>query len=705
MNFSFAILSYGISIWILANFLGANYKTHDFSLYATRLDFITGCILTYAAWLFSAALLRQANTKKNLRFWYSTWLKVVLLAVAVLSAGATLLPSVIKVSKPEDGLLSVVYGSNYIVFASGLAIIVAGVVVNLLMTQKIARGRMKQQVSVMLTALFISALLVAFANLLLPQLSSSANTNLVGGNLSYLGIVFFIISTFYSIVRHRLFDLRLVLARSAAYLLLVAVLAVGYGIITLFISNTLTTDYELTGRQVIVPIISIVLLVFTVNPLGRFFNKLTSRVFYKDSYEPQQFLGELNQVIISNVDLSILLRNVSNVFEKYLKVYFALFDLHKSEYVKHRVIGLLPNNLDEAKMVQLRVLLKTQKTNLFVTDELVHVEYTLHKLMESMNIAVIVRLSSLHGQELGFMMLGRKKNGSAYTSQDLEMIAIASGELIIAAQNALRFEEIEKFNATLQEKIEDATKRLRQSNTKLRMLDETKDDFISMASHQLRTPLTSVKGYVSMVLDGDAGKISPLQRKLLNQAFISSQRMVYLISDLLNVSRLRTGKFIIEATKSNLADVVKGEIDQLVETAKSRNLDLVYNKPEHFPVLMLDETKLRQVVMNFVDNAIYYTPSGGRIEVTLVDKPMSIELTVVDNGMGVPKPEQHHLFTKFYRANNAKRARPDGTGLGLFMAKKVIIAQGGAIIFRSHEGKGSTFGFSFAKEHLLPPSK
>ncbi|MEK7153165.1 MAG: HAMP domain-containing sensor histidine kinase, partial [Patescibacteria group bacterium] len=201
-------------------------------------------------------------------------------------------------------------------------------------------------------------------------------------------------------------------------------------------------------------------------------------------------------------------------------------------------------------------------------------------------------------------------------------------------------------------------------------------------------------------------KLSPLQRKLLSQAFISSQRMVYLISDLLNVSRLRTGKFIIEPIPTNLATIIKDEVEQLQETAKGRNLELAYEKPEHSPSFMLDETKLRQVIMNFIDNAIYYTPSGGHITVNLADKPLSIEFTVVDDGIGVPKHEQHHLFTKFFRAHNAKRARPDGTGLGLFMAKKVVIAQGGAVIFKSQEGKGSTFGFSFAKDRLVtvPPT-
>ena len=120
---------------------------------------------------------------------------------------------------------------------------------------------------------------------------------------------------------------------------------------------------------------------------------------------------------------------------------------------------------------------------------------------------------------------------------------------------------------------------------------------------------------------------------------------------------------------------------------------------------MLDETKTRQVIMNFVDNAIYYTPAGGHIEVQLAETPTTIEFRVEDNGIGVPKSEQPHLFTKFYRAGNARKARPDGTGLGLFMAKKVIIAQGGSLIFESQEGKGSTFGFIFSKHKLRKLSK
>jgi signal transduction histidine kinase len=296
--------------------------------------------------------------------------------------------------------------------------------------------------------------------------------------------------------------------------------------------------------------------------------------------------------------------------------------------------------------------------------------------------------------------LGSKKSGSPYGTNDIKIIEIITNELVIAIENILRYEEIEQFNVTLQKKIDDATKELKQTNDKLRALDEAKDEFVSMASHQLRTPLTSIKGYISMVLEGDAGKINETQKTMLGQAFFSSQRMVYLISDLLNVSRLKTGKFIIESKPVYLPDVIESEINQLQEGANAKNLTLSYTKPKEFVTMNLDEMKLRQVIMNFTDNAIYYTPTGGKIEVELKETPKTVEFTVKDSGIGVPKDQQHKLFTKFYRADNARKIRPDGTGLGLFMAKKVIIAQGGSMIFDSKEGKGSTFGFSFPKDRL-----
>lgn len=314
----------------------------------------------------------------------------------------------------------------------------------------------------------------------------------------------------------------------------------------------------------------------------------------------------------------------------------------------------------------------------------------LHKKLPIKSVCMVKLIA--RSRLVGLLVAGFYSDVNDLTAMDTQLLERLSEPIGVALDNRLLFEENRRVVLQLQH-----------TNKRLRELDETKDDFISMASHQLRTPLTAVKGYLSLVLEGDAGAIKPQQRKLLAQSFASSQRMVYLISDLLNVSRLRTGKFVIDAAPVNLADIISDEIAQLKETAATSSLKLTYDKPHDFPLLMFDETKTRQVIMNFVDNAIYYTPAGGQIRVQLINKPTTIELRVVDNGIGVPKSEQHHLFTKFYRAGNARKTRPDGTGLGLFMAKKVIIAQGGAVIFESQEGKGSTFGFTFSKSKLAVP--
>jgi signal transduction histidine kinase len=561
-----------------------------------------------------------------------------------------------------------------------------------------------QLVKLQLAYIFFGVSLTALPAVLFGAVLPAANEE----NYSALApgfVIFFFVFSGLAIMRHRLFDVRIVVSRVLAYFLSVMTLGGLYAIIAFSFFDRLLfqgQDFELNQQLTFTALA--VFLSFTFQPIKRYFDKLSNRLFYRDAYDPQDFLDELNKVLVTKVDLEPMLGDIVATINTHLKSSFCTFSVRQTQYLENRLVGD-DHQFQEKDLLEMGHLASHVHSAVIVADELDEAHTELKELMQKNDVAVIARLVTTIEYDVegvGYMMLGLKRSGSPYGTQDIKIIEIIANELVIAIQNALRFEEIEQFNITLQEKVEDATKRLKRTNEKLRQMDETKDEFISMASHQLRTPLTSVKGYLSMVLEGDAGDIKPMQEKLLSQAFISSQRMVYLIADLLNVSRLRTGKFVIEATEANLAELVQGEVDQLLETAESRQLSLSYDKPADFPMLMLDETKIRQVVMNFIDNAIYYTPAGGSIEVKVVDKPESVECVITDDGMGVPKDDQQHLFTKFYRAGNARKARPDGTGLGLFMAKKVIVAQGGAVIFKSKEGHGSTFGFTFPKAKLLP---
>lgn len=558
-----------------------------------------------------------------------------------------------------------------------------------------SKGLARNRFQFLLLASGVLLLIAPFTNFILP-VAFGIRFFIAIGPLYTLAFASLIA---YSMVKHSLLDFRALVAKAFAYILSISFIALIYsvfifGILALFLGNQ---DIALGIRAVYVLIA--VVLAFSFQSIKHFFDRVTNRFFFKDSYDTQVFLNDLNRVLVSTIELEILLRQSLEIIEKNLKPEFGAFSIRKTDNTSSAVVGTGKQPLDQQDFEHIQDVAANVNQNIIITDDLENTPAALKSALGKRNIAVMVRLSSSVGNRdgLGCLALGYKKSGNSYNSQDIRNIDIVANELVIAIQNALRFEEIQAFNATLQEKINVATHRLRQINEKLRVLDETKDEFISMASHQLRTPLTSIKGYLSMVLDGDAGKLNQKQRQFIDQAYLSSQRMVYLIADLLNVSRLKTGKFVLEQTPTDLGHLIAGELKQLSAVAASRRIELAFARPPVFPVLMLDEIKIRQVVMNFADNALYYTPPGGRIRLELEEKPASVELRVIDNGIGVPRAEQHQLFNKFYRAGNARRMRPDGTGLGLFMARKVITAHGGAILFSSQEGRGSLFGFTLPK--------
>jgi signal transduction histidine kinase len=620
----------------------------------------------------------------------------------VLVMALTLTPFVFKDLKIEGGSATPEPNPGIALFLAQTVILLGMSLTILYKKHKVSTGALRNQLRLILIGVSSTFALIVVNNLLLVVMFDITFFVPAGP----LFTLFFTGAFAYAIIKHHLFDIRRVAARGLGYALSVAFMSTVYIGAVFGISALLLGDNQSRSNSVVFYTVLALVLAISFQSIKRFFDRFSNQVFYKDAYSPEQFLDDLNRVLVARVELEPLLEETTAVITNNLKTEYCTFVIRETAYFPIRTIGTPGQHFDEELIAKIRAHIPYVHQKVVVTDYLEDDQRDLKNILSQKQIAVVARLVPTLDyviEGIGEIVLGPKKNGDPFNDQDIQLLEIIANELVIAVQNSLRFEEIDKFNVTLQDKIDTATKQLKKTNDKLKALDETKDEFISMASHQLRTPLTSVKGYVSMVLEGDAGELNEMQRKLLDQAFISSQRMVFLIADLLNLSRLRTGKFVVETSPTNLADVIEGEVEQLKETAGARNLKLNYEKPDDFPSLMLDETKIRQVIMNFVDNAIYYTPAGGEIEIKLKQTKESVEFTVNDNGIGVPKNVQHHLFNKFYRADNARKARPDGTGLGLFMAKKVVVAQGGAIVFHSTEGKGSIFGFTFSKQKLKVP--
>jgi signal transduction histidine kinase len=431
-------------------------------------------------------------------------------------------------------------------------------------------------------------------------------------------------------------------------------------------------------------------LAFIFQPIKRFFNKVTNKFFYKDDYNTDDFFARLNKTMTITTDLRDLLERASHEISSTLKSEQAFFFIYTN--AEHYVSAGTAKHKQLPKRDAIELGGCKDTHDGLIVAALLDSSDPIHRLMLSHEIEIVLPLRQ-NGQSLGYLCLGNQKN-SGYTIRDMKVLSTIADELVIAIQNALSVQEVKDLNENLQQRIDLATKELRASNAQLQRLDKAKDEFVSMASHQLRTPLTSIKGYISMILDGDVGKVNDNMKQMLDEAFMSSERMVHLINDFLSMSRIQTGRFMIEKTESDLSKVVKQEIDSLQSSAIAHGLRFNYEKPTNFPLVKIDEGKIRQVIMNFADNAIYYSKNNTEIDIALKADAKSITFTVKDYGIGVPVGEQANLFTKFYRATNARTQRPDGTGVGLYLAKRIVDAHKGKIVFESIEGKGSTFGFS-----------
>ena len=682
INRLFTAFSILVAIWIISNNVSNNIEIDkNIALYANYMVFASsfGVVITLMQFIVRLANAHRLEILVKLAS-FPLW------AVCLLCST----PLMVKSIAVQGDVYAVEFGPLVWLYTLGLVFMITQIIYGIIHGLRYSKGKRRQQLVTISTGLAVTMPLVLLFSFIIPSLTGIFSLTEFG----IVPMIILVISLYYGVVKYSLLDIKFAAVRTIAYILSLGVLTGLYFLAAFAVSKFFFGSSDSSISRSPIDIALVLLVAFSFQPIKHFFDRITNKLFFKDNYSSSDFFSRLNRIITLTTDLRGLLEGSADEIASTLKIEQVFFvtlkqsgrlilaGTDKHSHIPHDDIDKIDDYIvsrGSSSIVK----------NLLSPDN--SIENDMSRLMTSHKVEIIVPLL-LSDQRIGYLFLGDKKS-SNFNTRDVSILEAASDELTIAIQNALAVQEIREFNETLQQRIANATKELRTSNAALRRLDKAKDEFVSMASHQLRTPLTSIKGYISMVIEGDAGKISDMQKQLLNEAFISSERMVHLISDFLNVSRIQTGKFIIDKSPVDLAKAVGQEIDSLQSSAIARSLKYEYKAPKDLPIVNVDEGKLRQVIMNFADNALYYSRENTVIEVNLYVDGSDIVYTVKDTGIGVPHDEQAQLFTKFYRASNAKVQRPDGTGVGLYLAKRIINGHGGKVIFKSVEGKGSTFGF------------
>ena len=230
------------------------------------------------------------------------------------------------------------------------------------------------------------------------------------------------------------------------------------------------------------------------------------------------------------------------------------------------------------------------------------------------------------------------------------------------------------------------------ANTELRKLDQLKTDFLNIASHELRTPLTSIKGFAGFVADENLGKLNEKQKDALSKVVANSDRMIRLINNMLDMSKIRSGKLELNTSELDLSGLIGSVVADMKLVAEERNISCTAETPDGLAIEG-DCDRIEQVLVNLIGNAIKFTPVGGSVSATAVDCDACVRVRVSDTGIGIAPDDLPHIFREFWQVDKGK-----GTGLGLAIAAKIVREHGGAIWVTSEAGVGSTFGFRLPKK-------
>jgi signal transduction histidine kinase len=605
------------------------------------------------------------------------------------------------------GINSLIY--NYANYYYGLYILLAFVIgfIILLLKQKKYKGHIKMQLLYIIIGCSLS-LFIGFSSNFIVTFLGNFKYNWVGPTSTLIMACFI----FYSIIIHRFMDIKIVLRNSFVY---------AFSVITvIWVAMLLQFGLRYVFAQQVINYIALIVGV-TIFPFVRdYFFKSANKYFFSSLYDAGEIIrkmsDELSMTLEHDKVFSIICDNLKTAFnskaiailtyeegaggekgegkgkskskkdakEKYEVAYKKGFRWRNKRFFK-RNKKLYNKYIKKNKPIVVEEIIDNSKGE---TREYL-------KKLKKYGIEILAPLNA-EGETLGVIALGSKEASDIYNKEDFSLLEVVSTQGAIAMKNALLYKETLEFNKKLRQGIKEATAQLTEANKKLKILDKQKTEFISIASHQLRTPLTSIKGYSLQLRDERYGKVSEKQKEVIEKIFIANERTVGLVEDLLNVSRIEQGRIEYEFEELDLRDIISKVMQVMSIQAEHRGLYLKFKdhmKSLKQVMIKADRNKLTEVISNLVDNAIKYTKEGGiTIHLKLSENKKKVRVEVKDTGIGIKEEDRKKLFRKYGRGKDVGVMHSNGTGLGLYIVKQLTEAHKGKVSVESEgPGQGSSF--------------
>lgn len=663
-NGLFFIFSIVLAFWCASNFLENWVDSPELATLFLRLDFLLGPIVFYLIFLF---LINFPEPNKKLTS-KMLWLVIPTLAIS----GLTLTNSIIKDINFNNNKIGFDFGILFNSYVFVILFYLISAIVYQIWQFKRITGARKMQVRYVLIGFIVTSIITLIFNLFLQNNISQEVFRI--GNFSPIILIGCI---YYAIARYHLMNIGKILRLGAIYTLLLTTITLMY-----VTAGYIFISFLHIGEpwNFIIPSL---IITFSFLPVKRNIEKVTDKIFFKKQYKFSEVAGQIESSIHEvGLDLDKTLEIINRVITETLKVEHSaiLILIPKGHFISRQVIGENLNNFKLKQHSPIISYLNAYKKKVLDKEELERDIYNKNandasltkvlKELEKNNLSLVVPIE-LKDKLIGIYLIGPKKSQDPYTEEDLRLLRHVAWEMGFSIDNANSYEELKR-------------------------LDDVKSNFISVVSHQLRTPVTVAR--CNLELCFDKGVSSNEKKEAIKSAYDGTLSLGKQLDQLITVLEIEEKKITLAKNKVKINDLINRVINDNEINLSNKNLKLIFKKIKTDYEITCDENKIKKVLDILLTNSINYVFNEGKIEISvkkeIYNRKAKLIISISDNGIGISEQSKGEVFKKFLRAPEAIAVAPNGFGLGLFIAKKIVDAHGGEITFENNDGKGVTFFLS-----------